>query len=153
MEFLPLIWKQHRHREDFNSCPHCEAPLRWIYDGERWLPCDEEPVLFVMHPTGRVNLVYEKKVIEKCLLYRKGDRRCEGKPLWAYRQHYYTCPVLKARRAEYVRARYEGIADKCTQALPPEPITQANIFGALKKIKEKAAAEGASRLEEGDLPF
>ena len=102
---LPLIWKQHDHRENFNECPHCGKPLRWIYNGEKWLPCDAEPVLFTMHPSGRMNLVHKKEVLEKCLLYNSKDPRCAGSPIWGYQQHFYTCEWLRERRKRYIEQR------------------------------------------------
>ena len=100
---LPLIWKKHKHREQWDNCPHCEGPLKWIYDGFDWIPCDKEPVLFVMHPDGKYKLIYEKAELSNCLLFRKGDKRITTSPLWGHQQHYYTCPWLKARRADYVK--------------------------------------------------
>ncbi len=103
MTSSPLIWKRHKHRENFNFCPHCEKPLKWIYDGDQWLPCDDEPVLFSMHPEGKLTIVFEKKVLENCLLYKRGDKRCAGSPLWGYQQHYFTCEWLKERRKNYIK--------------------------------------------------
>lgn len=99
----PLIWKKHKHRDEFKNCPHCGAPLKWIYDGFDWIPCDKEPVLFTMHPEGRLTIIYNKQEISNCLLYVRGDPRTVGVPSWGHQQHYYTCPWLKKRRADYRR--------------------------------------------------
>lgn len=102
---LPLIWKKHKRREPFNECPHCQLPLKWIYDGIEWFPCDKEPVLFVMHPDGRHTLIYDRQELSNCLIYKPNDKRILTAPLSAHQQHYYTCPWLKARRADYVKER------------------------------------------------
>lgn len=101
----PLIWKEHKRREyEMDVCPHCGAEIRWIFDGISWLPCDREPVLFIIHPEGRENVVYRRKVIGRCLTYRKGDPRFAGAiPRQGNVQHYYTCPILKAARRDYAR--------------------------------------------------
>ena len=105
MTSLPLIWKKHKHRDDFKECPHCGAPLKWIYDGFEWYPCDKEPVLFTMHPQGCITVVYRKKEFSNCLIYSKGDSRTAGSPLGGHVQHYYTCPWLRNRRMEYAKSR------------------------------------------------
>ena len=107
MTFTPLIWKKHKRRDNENNCPHCQAPIKWIYDGFDWFPCDKEPVLFAMHPTGRLTLIHERKELSNCLLYVKGDPRTVAPPLWGYQQHYYTCPILRKHRAEYIKRRTE----------------------------------------------
>lgn len=97
----PLIWKKHKRREYFEKCPHCDGELKWIYDGIEWFPCDKEPVLFIMHPEGRSRVIYDKQELSNCLLFKKGDRRIQGAPLWGHQQHYYTCPWLRERRKDY----------------------------------------------------
>ena len=99
----PLIWKTHKRRDEFNECPHCGASLRWVYSGDVWIPCDREPVLFMMHPEGRSTVVYEKQIFEHCLLYRKNDKRFGSVPLQGNVPHYYTCPVLKERRIAFAK--------------------------------------------------
>ena len=103
------IWKKYKRREDFGECPHCGAALSWIYDGESWMPCDKEPVLFTLHPTGKNTVVYRRKVYENCVIFRKGDKRFEGiMPLQGNMQHWYTCPVLKEQRKMYVLEQRHG---------------------------------------------
>lgn len=97
----PLIWKTHKHREDFNQCPHCNAPLRWIYVGEEWIPCDKQPTLFILHPSGSAKIIYKKQVYENCLIYKKADKRFQGEILEGNRPHFYTCEVLRKQRREY----------------------------------------------------
>jgi hypothetical protein len=97
----PLIWKSHNHKEDFFICPHCNAPLRWIYVDEKWIPCDKEPTLFILHPTGTHRIVYKRQIYENALIYRQGDKRFTGEILQGNIPHYYTCPILKEHRREY----------------------------------------------------
>jgi hypothetical protein len=99
----PLIWKTHKRREEFNECPHCGGSLRWVYDGDVWIPCDKEPTLFMLHPEGRSVVVYKHQVYEHCLIYRKNDRRFTGAALQGNIPHYYTCPVLKERRKAFAK--------------------------------------------------
>lgn len=97
----PLIWKEHRYKDGFKTCPHCGAQLKWVYGDDKWYPCDKEPVLFAMHPEGKLSLIYNGKETGHCVLYNPNDKRTSGVPLWGYRQHYYTCDWLKQRRFEY----------------------------------------------------
>ncbi|MBQ7347767.1 MAG: hypothetical protein IJW55_07405 [Clostridia bacterium] len=97
----PLIWKTHKHKDDFTECPHCQAPLNWIYVRDAWIPCDKEPTLFILHPYGKQKIVYKKELYENCLIYRKGDKRFDREVLQGQTPHYYTCPVLKERRKLY----------------------------------------------------
>lgn len=99
------IWKVHRHKGDFDFCPMCGTPLRWIYDGDGWMPCDREPVLFVMHPRGRERVVYQRKVYDNCVIYRKGDERFSDGAIRGNVQHYYTCPVMRENRRAFARAQ------------------------------------------------
>lgn len=104
------IWKKHKYRGELSECPHCGAPLRWIYDGDGWFPCDKEPVMFILHPSGTKNIVYERQLYTNGLLYRKGDRRFGGVVLQGNELHYYSCPVIRERRREYaIRKRMEQL--------------------------------------------
>lgn len=108
MIYSPLIWKKHKRRGD-DLCPHCNAELKWIYDDSGWFPCDKEPVLFVMHPTGRHRFIYKKQELSNCVLFKPGDERTKGAPLWGHQQHYYTCAVLRSHRAEYAKNINENL--------------------------------------------
>ena len=111
--FSPLIWKKHKRRGWDNTCPHCGKPIKWIYDGMDWLPCDTEPILFRMHPDGRDTVVYKRQELERCIIYSGQDKKGDGVPLTGHRQHYYTCHVLKARRREYIEnQRRKNVSNK-----------------------------------------
>lgn len=104
MLFQPEIWKTHRRRNEYDECPHCGSPLRWIYDGLQWYPCDKKPVLFILHPEGTKHIVYKKELYQNALLYTPGDKRFYGvSPLYGSIQHYFTCPVLIQHRRDYAR--------------------------------------------------
>jgi hypothetical protein len=106
--FQPQIWKTHKRREPFENCPHCEKPIRWEYDGSVWIPCDPEPVMFIMHPEGTKTILYKRRIVESCLLYKRGDPRFEGvRPLHGLTRHYSTCPVLIEHRRAYAKMRGE----------------------------------------------
>lgn len=106
----PLIWKTHKHKiHDFENCPHCGAELRWIYDDFVWLPCDKQPTLFILHPQGKKSIVYNRKVYENCLEFKKGDNRfLDCVPLQGNIQHYYTCPILRQMRRDYINRIKSG---------------------------------------------
>ena len=97
----PLIWKTHNKRLYTNKCPHCGKDIKWIFDGCDWLPCDKEPVLFIMHPEGKKQIVYKRTVYENCLIYQKGDPRF-GVPLQGNIQHYYPCEFLVNERKKFI---------------------------------------------------
>lgn len=105
MLWTPQIWLSHKRRQYIKTCPHCGKEIVWICDGIDWMPCDKEPVLFSIVPDGKLKIVYHRKVLSGCDLYRRGDDRFDKKPLWGRQQHYYTCPVLKKARREYVTQR------------------------------------------------
>lgn len=100
--FSPLIWKSHKRRLESNVCPHCGRTIKWIYDGVQYFPCDEQPVLFTMHPDGKQTLIYKKRELDHCVIYNKNDPKCSGVPFKAHIQHYYTCPVLCEQRRRYI---------------------------------------------------
>ena len=102
----PEIWKTHKRKGEFNVCPHCNAPLRWIYDGLDWYSCDKEPVLFMLHPQGKCTVLYKREIYTNALIYKKGDKRFNGiQPLQGNIPHYYTCSVLRERRRLYAMER------------------------------------------------
>lgn len=98
----PEIWKTHKKKAEFNECPHCGKPLQWIYDGIEWHPCDKEPVLFILHPDGRNEIMYNRELFNNALVYRSGDKRFDGvRPMYGSIPHYFSCPVLKESRRMY----------------------------------------------------
>ena len=103
--FSPKVWPTHRRREYFDDCPHCGAPLKWVYDGVEWMPCDKEPVLFIHHPEGKSTVIYRRTAHTGCLVYARGDKRFAEAPKMGHTQHYYTCPRLISARREYIKRK------------------------------------------------
>jgi hypothetical protein len=98
------VWKTHKRRGDFDECPDCGQPLRWLYVNGEWLPCSHEPVMFILHPDGKNAVIYKRELYETALLYKKGDPRFNGiHMLQGYIQHYYSCPILRQERQEWAR--------------------------------------------------
>ena len=96
------VWKNHKRREDFEDCPSCGNPLRWLRIDGGWIPCSHEPVMFILHPDGKNAVIYKRKIYENALIYKKGDTRFDGAQiLQGYIQHYYVCTVLKQERREW----------------------------------------------------
>lgn len=103
------VWKKHKLREQFDECPNCGKPLRWIYIEREWYPCSHEPVIFILHPEGKNTVVYKKELFEKALIYKKDDKRFENvQAMQGYIQHYYDCPVLRQERREWAKIHYEN---------------------------------------------
>ena len=86
-------WLTHRRRPDWNLCPLCQAPIKWIYDGIVWIPCDREPVL-VYPRLGRKRAVVRRELLEDCAYYANGPIAGET-PVLAHEPHIFTCDHLK----------------------------------------------------------
>lgn len=90
------IWLTHRHRLEYDFCPLCNNPLKWIYDGSVWVPCDREPIL-VYPGKGNQKAVIRRKLVQDCCLY--ADRVLAGiRPVEGHRPHVYTCTELHGGR-------------------------------------------------------
>lgn len=99
-------WKTHKKREPWDSCPLCDQPLKWVYNGVEWMPCNREPILFILHPKGRNAVVYRRRIYDNAILYQPNNNVFyKQQPLQGYMQHYYTCPVLKQERKDYYKRR------------------------------------------------
>lgn len=88
-------------------CPLCGKPLLWKRtDLDEWVPCDEEPVLFVAGGTKK--LFKKHELLEDCEVFNPLIHR-DVKPQYALIPHFYTCSELKKERAEWARQqRYAG---------------------------------------------
>ena len=65
------IWLKHKYRED-DFCPLCGGKLKWVYDGDVWIPCDSAPVLFRFEKGGRVQIVKNRQIYSGCELFKGG---------------------------------------------------------------------------------
>jgi hypothetical protein len=84
-------WLKHKYRENWDFCPLCNAPLRWFYDGEEWIPCDREPVSFKRGLEGDVLIVSESTLKNYCILYAPGDK---GQFRLGLLPHVFSCDEL-----------------------------------------------------------
>lgn len=64
---------RYNRRGNTNICEDCYSPLKWIYDGMYWIPCDTEPVLFYPE-SGKDIIVYHRKLLFDAKIYKKGMR-------------------------------------------------------------------------------
>lgn len=67
------VWFRYNRREDLDCCPLCFTPLRWVFDGVYWYPCDKEPVLFKQDNGGKLTVLKRRELIEGCKIYTSGD--------------------------------------------------------------------------------
>lgn len=84
------VWLKHKHKEMWTNCPLCNAPIRWVYDGDVWIPCDREPVSFeYCFDENRIHIVYGKMLIHGTLKIEHPETRIMG-----LLPHVYSCDEL-----------------------------------------------------------
>lgn len=84
------VWLKHKHKELWTNCPLCNAPIRWTYDGENWIPCDREPVSFEHCYDGtEVMIVHHKMLVHGTLNISNFETRIMG-----LLPHVYSCDEL-----------------------------------------------------------
>ena len=89
------LWLTHRKKRDEDFCPLCFSPIKWVYDGLFWIPCDKEPV-FAYIGYGEKTAVYKKELCKNVHLYRDGQ--IEGiRPSEVLIPHVFTCSEIKKR--------------------------------------------------------
>lgn len=76
-------------------CELCAAPLKWIYTGVEWVPCDEAPTL--VYPDGGAQKAIYKKEFVQCTHY-DGVRNVA--PVYAHLPHALTCKRLRKKEDE-----------------------------------------------------
>lgn len=97
MIFRDRLWLTHRRKLDTDFCPLCFAPIKWIYDGILWIPCDREPILVYPY-AGDKKAVIRRELVNHCALYSDGI--LEGiKPVLAHMPHVFTCETLRSEKA------------------------------------------------------
>ncbi|MBO5453733.1 MAG: hypothetical protein J6A69_07205 [Clostridia bacterium] len=85
------VWLTHKYREQWECCPLCCEQLKWVYDGNVWIPCNIEPKMFRRQIGSSLNMVKKKELIEGCELYKGGSP--EGFT-YGLIPHVYTCTEL-----------------------------------------------------------
>ena len=85
------VWLKHHHREPWEYCPLCAAPLRWVYDGDQWIPCDREPALYTRNIDAKALIVVKKELVGNCEIWEPGKH---GKYSLGLLPHVYSCDLL-----------------------------------------------------------
>ena len=85
-------WMHHKYKEDFDRCPLCNAPIRWVYADEQWTPCDREAVTYKRDLEGKLLIYDGKELKDYCKLYSVGDL---GQFKIGLLPHVYSCDELK----------------------------------------------------------
>lgn len=67
------VWLKHNHKEDWHNCPACNTPLKWVYDGENWVPCDREPIYYKWTMGGNFKIFKNRELLDGCEIYKSGD--------------------------------------------------------------------------------
>ena len=96
--FRERLWLTHRRRLETDFCPLCFSPIKWIYDGCIWIPCDREPIL-VYPSIGNKTAVINRELVNDCALF--SDGAINGKrPILAHMPHVFTCSELRGKRRD-----------------------------------------------------
>lgn len=84
-----MIFLKYRRRGENTFCPECGSPIKWVYTGINWIPCNAEPVYF--YPSAGNDVVfYRGDLTWNAKLYRPGMGQ-EERPLAGLRPHVFTC--------------------------------------------------------------
>lgn len=84
-----MLFLMNRIRGNLNYCEECLSPIKWVYDGFYWIPCNPEPVYFYPHE-GRCTVFYKGELHRDALLYRN-DLNRPDKPVAGLEPHIFTC--------------------------------------------------------------
>lgn len=85
-------WLHHRYKEDFDRCPLCNAPIRWVYVDGEWTPCDREPITYQRGLEGKLLIYDGKELKDYCKEYKNGD---SGRFRLGLLPHVFSCDCLK----------------------------------------------------------
>ena len=85
-------WLKHRYKEDWEVCPLCRTPIRWVYSDGEWTPCDREAISYVRDLDGKLIIYNGKELIEYCKAYTKGMNNSVRMGLLP---HVFSCDELK----------------------------------------------------------
>lgn len=101
---------KHKYRGHNNYCTLCGDSIKWIKNKleDYWVPVDAKPIMYQAHTDGRYTVYdrYHRKVPFALVFSLKGKQPTE-KIFQGLIPHYYTCEVLKSKRAAYVKAQME----------------------------------------------
>lgn len=87
------LYLTHRRRRAEDYCPLCYVPVKWVYDGIIWIPCDKEPAL-IYPGKGEKRAVIRRELRSDCSLY--ADGKIEGDiPVEGLIPHVLTCRELR----------------------------------------------------------
>ena len=92
------LWLTHRRKGDTEYCPLCYTPIKWVYDGSLWIPCDREPYLAYLH-CGHKKGVYRRELVDDLHLYRDGPLYGR-QPVEILIPHVFTCTELERKRGK-----------------------------------------------------
>lgn len=84
-----MIYLKYRHRSNYDFCEECNASLKWVCDGDNWIPCDTEPVLF-FPGKGHKTVVYKHRIVRDALIYTPG-MEYEEVPVYGLIPHMFNC--------------------------------------------------------------
>ena len=84
------VWLRHNRKELWKECPLCNAPIRWVYDGESWIPCDREPISFELcFDEKHIKIVHGRCLVHGTLEIKHPETRIMG-----LLPHVYSCDAL-----------------------------------------------------------
>ena len=91
LEERKCCWMYHKYREYWEYCPLCNAPIRWQYEDEGWVPLDREPIRFVRGIEGKMNISDGRHLLDYCMIYKDQVQT----PRMGLLPHVYSCHKLK----------------------------------------------------------
>ena len=101
------LWKIHKYRGDYDFCPLCFSPIRWVKLDEGFTPCGREPVLYYGDTAGKYDVVprFGRAFIRASVPGIFGEKSISANnPLrMGSLPHIYVCRVLRKERYEYAR--------------------------------------------------
>lgn len=93
---ISQIHLRYKRRMDMSICPDCFAPIKWIFDGVYWYPCDREPVLF-WPGIGTEAVLHKGNFLTHALMFYPASGKSDA-PLTGHKPHYFSCPFCKGAR-------------------------------------------------------
>lgn len=94
------LWLTHKKRLQFDFCPLCFDPIKWIFDGIVWIPCDREPIL-AYAGVGAKTVIYKRELLKNFYLYSDGFLG-NTQPVWCHNPHIFNCTELKPKNNKHI---------------------------------------------------